>query len=161
MARVEGDDVLPVLAAQEQEVTGMLAGLSEERALYRYAPGKWSVKVVVGHLSDSERVFSYRALRFARGDATPLANFDEDVYAEAGRFDRRPMGDLLDELRATRRATLALFRSLTEADLDRRGTARELSFTVRAMAWLTAGHMQHHLGVLRERYDLPQVRRGG
>ena len=113
VAEVPGDDAL-----RNSHLLGLpdrlFKGLPEERALHRYAPEKWSVKTVVGHLTDSERVFAYRALRFARNDPTPLPNFDEDLYAQTGRFDRRPMSSLLDELQATRHATLTLFRSVDE-----------------------------------------------
>jgi hypothetical protein len=154
VAGVPGDDALPELASQLAVADRLFKGLPEERALHRYAPGKWSVKVVVGHLTDSERVFAYRALRFARNDPTPLPNFDEDLYALTGQFDRRPMSSLLDELQATRHASLTLFRSLDDEALGRTGVARGLHFSVRALAWLTAGHMRHHFGVLRERYGL-------
>ena len=132
----------------------MLGTLSEARALHRYAPGKWSVKEVLGHLCDTERIYAYRALRFARNDATPLPGFEEDDYVPAGRFDARPLRDLLDEWQAVRSATLALYRGLDGDALLRRGVANGNLISVRAMAWLAAGHALHHLGVLRERYGV-------
>lgn len=154
LASVPGDDVGPVLASQAGEAERRLGSLSEERALHRYAPGKWSVKGVLGHLCDNERIFAYRALRFARGDATPLANFDENLYVPAGRFDARSMRDLLGEFATIRAATLSLFASFDEEALARRGTARGLTMSVRALAWITAGHVAHHFAVLSERYGV-------
>ncbi len=152
IARVPGDDALAPLAAQESETAELLAGLSEEQAAFRYAPGKWSVKQVAAHLSDAERVFAYRALRIARGDRTPLPGFDENAYAAEAGADARPLADLAAELRAVRAATLALFRGLDPAALLRRGTANGVPVTVRAAAWIIAGHERHHLGILRDRY---------
>ena len=151
---VAGDDALPRLRDQIGQTLRLLSGLSEERALYRYAPGKWSVKEVVGHLSDGERVFTYRALRFARADATPLPGFDENVYVPAGRFDARPLADVADEYRAVRAASIAMFASLDQDALLRRGVANGDSISVRALAWICAGHELHHVALLRERYGL-------
>jgi hypothetical protein len=154
VASVPGDDAWPALVAQGDEVERALGGLPEERALHRYAPGKWSVKEVVGHLADNERVFAYRALRFARADATPLSNFDEDLYAKTGRFDARSLRDILDELRTVRAATISLFGSFDAEALERVGVARGNPVSVRALVWVTVGHVNHHLGVLRERYGV-------
>jgi hypothetical protein len=154
LSRVPGEDALADLAAQGAEVQHLLGSLPEERARHRYAPGKWSVKEVVGHLCDNERVFAYRALRFARGDATPLANYEEDDYVRAGRFDRRTLPDLLDELGSIREATLSLYRTFDEEALDRVGTARGLRMSARTVCWVTAGHVRHHLAVLRDRYGI-------
>ena len=150
--QVQGDDALAVLATQLQEMEPMLRGLTEERSLHRYAQGKWSVKEVLNHLSDSERVFAYRALRFARADATPLASFDETAWAPASGSDRRPIGEIVGELRAVRAASLALFQSLAAEAIVRRGEASGHPVTVRALAWIIAGHMRHHAHLLRERY---------
>jgi hypothetical protein len=154
VASIREDEPWLALESQPGEVERLLGSLPEERLLYRYAPGKWSVKEVLGHLCDSDRVFSYRALRFGRDDPTPLHNFDEGLYARTGRFDARPIADLLAEFRAARAATLALFRSFDAEALTRTGVARGLRVSVRAIAWVTAGHARHHLGVLRERYGL-------
>ena len=154
LAGVPGEDARRVLVSQTDEVDRLLGALPEARVLHRYAPGKWSVKEVLGHLSDCERIYGYRALCFARGDATPLPGFDENAYAPAGRFDVRPLGDLLDEWRAVRGSTLALYRGLDAEALLRRGVANGKPISVRALAWLAAGHTRHHLGVLRERYGL-------
>jgi len=152
VARVPGEDVRPVLTSQMGEVDRLLGTLAEDRALHRYAPGKWSVKEVVGHLADAERIYGYRALRFARDDSTPLPGFEENFYVPAGRFNLRPMRELLDEWCAVRSATLALYRGLDGEALLRRGVANGNVISVRALAWLAAGHTLHHLDVLRERY---------
>jgi uncharacterized damage-inducible protein DinB len=151
---VPGDDALPALRDQIEDTVRLLAPLDESKALHRYGPGKWSVKEVVGHLSDSERVFAYRALRMGRGDTTPLAGFDENTYVPAGRFDSRPLADIVHEFEAVRAASLALFRGLGDEALLRRGTANGNSVSVRALAWILAGHELHHRRLLVERYGL-------
>ncbi|HUG42051.1 MAG TPA: DinB family protein [Longimicrobiales bacterium] len=152
VARVPDGEIDATLATQLDATVALLAPLSEEQALHRYAPGKWSIKEVIGHVADAERVFAYRILRFARGDATPLAGFDENVYVPAGRFDDRPLEDLMAELRAVRAATVALLRGLPPDTLDRPGTANGVPLTARAIAWISAGHELHHRHILRERY---------
>lgn len=154
IALVPGDDALPVLARAQAETHRLLAGLDEARALHRYAPGKWSVKEVLGHLADGERVFGYRALRFARADQTPLPGFDENTWVPAGRFDARPIAALADEFRAVRAASLALFGGLDADALVRRGSANGAAVSVRALAWIVAGHERHHVALLRERYGI-------
>lgn len=151
---VDGDDAWAALTSQMRAVERLFASMSEDRALFRYAPGKWSVKEVLGHLCDTERVYAYRALRFARNDATPLEGFDENRYVPAGRFDARPVAEILEEWRAVRSATLALFRGLEPDAMLRQGVANGSAVSVRALAWLAVGHAQHHLGVLRKRYGL-------
>lgn len=148
------DDALPQLQEQIAATLRLLAGVPEERALHRYAPGKWSVKEVVGHLADAERVFAYRAMRFARADHTELAGFDENHYVPAGNFDRRPVADLAAELAAVRAATVALFRSFDDQALLRRGVANGNAMSARAAAHVIAGHEAHHVNLLRERYGL-------
>lgn len=141
-----------VLEAQMRDTQTLLRGVGAERAEHRYAPGKWSVKEVVGHLADVERVMSYRMLRIARGDATALAGFDENAYVPEGRFGRRPLADIAAELAAVRGATVALVRSLDDVALERRGSANGSPVSARGLAFIIAGHERHHLGVLRERY---------
>jgi len=152
VGRVPDGDLLELLERQRRETQNLLAGLSDTQALHRYAPGKWSIKEVVGHLMDSERVFCYRALRFARADEKPLQGFDEKAWVPAGSFDARPLADLAAELDAVRRATIALFRGFDAAALARKGTANNNEVTVRALAWIVAGHERHHVAILRERY---------
>jgi uncharacterized damage-inducible protein DinB len=145
-------DVVAALADQGEETFALLSALSEGDASFRYAPGKWTIRDLVQHLADSERVFAYRALRFARGDETPLPGFDQEPYAQAAKADRRPIGELAAELRDIRRTTLALVRSFDEEMLARSGVASGNLMSVRALVWVIAGHERHHLKVLRERY---------
>lgn len=152
--KVPGEDALSALSSQIPETLGLLRPVTEEKALHRYAPGKWSIKEVVGHLADSERVFAYRALRFGRGDATPLPGFEENQYVPAGHFDLRPLSDVIDEYAAVRAASIALFRGLDAEALVRRGSANGKSVSVRALAWIAAGHELHHRGLLVERYGV-------
>ena len=152
--RITTDDVLPVLEAQIEDTHRLLAPLSDKRAMHRYATGKWSVKEVVQHLTDAERVFAYRALRFARNDSTDLPGFDENLWAPASFADRRPIRDLADEYLVVRRATIALYRSFEPDWLLRRGVASGNIMSVRALAWVAAGHENHHDAILRERYDV-------
>jgi uncharacterized damage-inducible protein DinB len=152
ISKVPKGSLLTVLEDQRRETQELLAGLSDAEALHRYAPGKWSIKEVVGHLMDSERVFCYRALGFGRADANPLPGFDEKAWVPAGRFDARSLKDLAAEFDAVRRATIALFAGLDADALARRGTANNYPITVRALAWIIAGHERHHVAILRERY---------
>jgi hypothetical protein len=126
--------------------------VSEERSNYRYAEGKWSIKEIVNHLCDTERIFAYRALRIARADATPLPGFDENAYAPEMRADERTLADLSAEWVDVRRSTLSLFRHLPAGTWERLGTASGHPCSVRALAYATAGHARHHLKVLAERY---------
>ncbi len=144
-----------ILAALEREIgvtSAALAGLDEERADHRYAPGKWSIKEVIGHLIDTERVFGYRALRMARGDSTPLESFEQDDFVREGRFGSRTLAGLLDELALVRRSSLALYRGFDEQSWTRSGTAGGLPVAVCTYPWLTLGHERHHRAVLLERY---------
>jgi hypothetical protein len=148
------EDPIEAMAAQGGATAALLAPLTDQQALHRYAPGKWSIKDIVGHLIDTERVMSYRALRFARGDATPLPTFDENQYAPAARAERRPLAELLAELRAVRQASLALFRGLPDEAWERRGPVGEHPMSVRALACIIPGHERHHVQVLKERYGI-------
>lgn len=151
---VPGDDALPALRSQIEVTLRLLSGLSDAAALHRYESGKWTIKQVVGHLCDAERVFSYRAVRIARGDQTPLPGFDEKSFAEHGDFDARMIAGLCQEFGAVRAATLALFGSLGAEALARRGTASNAAVSTRALAWMIAGHELHHVKILRERYRI-------
>jgi uncharacterized damage-inducible protein DinB len=152
--RVAGEArLLPVLASQMTAFEA-LAMLDESRARFRYAEGKWTVREVVGHMADAERIFAYRMLRIARGDATPLAGFDENTYVAAADFERRTMPEVAGEWRDVRQATLSLVRSLTPESAARIGRANDVPVSVRAIAWIIAGHTAHHLGILRERYHV-------
>lgn len=153
MARIaDGEEIAVALAAQKDEVALRLKGIREERGDYRYAPGKWSIKEVVGHLSDTERVFAYRALRIGRGDPTPLAGFDDQTYVAATRAERLSLSDVVDEWVTVRAATLTLFRGLPPEAWTRIGEASGHPTSVRALAYIIAGHVRHHLETLGERY---------
>lgn len=154
IAAVPDGDLIAHLEEQTADVHALLSSLSEEAALHRYAAGKWSVKEIVGHLIDVERVMGYRLLRISRGDMTPLSGFDHDAYVPAGRFDRLPLRALLDEHSAVRASTLALIRRLEAEDLDHRGSANSNPVTARALVWIIPGHERHHVRILRERYGL-------
>ena len=152
--RVAGEPrLLPVLARQVAAFEG-LGMLDESRARFRYEDGKWSVREVVGHMADAERIFAYRMLRIARGDETPLAGFDENAFVAAAAFDRRTMPEVAGELRDVRHATLSLVRSVTDETAAREGVANGVRVTARAIAWIIAGHTEHHLTILRERYQV-------
>jgi hypothetical protein len=146
-------DGVALLERQRSSIS-TLRGLHADQAGHRYAPGKWSVKEVIGHLSDSERVLSYRLMRIARGDTTPLPGFDENAIAAGSNADRRDIRDLGEELAAVRASTLALVRSLDDEALLRHGTVREWSMSARAIVFVIAGHFAHHLQVLRDRYGI-------
>jgi hypothetical protein len=139
---------------RQQSVIDRLSRLTPEQAAFRYAEGKWSVKEVIGHLSDSERVLSYRLMRVARGDQTPLPGFDENSYVAASNADRRDVSDLASELAALRTATLALLRPLDDTALSNRGNINNWPLTARAIAFIIAGHFQHHVNIFRERYKI-------
>jgi hypothetical protein len=149
---VPAGDVLALLGDGLAETRALLARFGEARGGHRYASGKWSVKEIVGHLIDAERVFAYRALRMARGDATPLAGFEQDDYVARAGSDRRTLADLGEELGLLRQANLCFFRSLEPAAWERRGTASDNPFVVCAFPYLLAGHEAHHRRVLSERY---------
>lgn len=155
IARVGDGDIVHHLDEQLVETLGLLTTLPEERGGYRYAPGKWSIRQLIGHVSDAERIFTYRALRFARADATELAGFDENNFVANARFDERSLASLADELEAVRWATLAFFDSLAPDEWERRGVANGNAATVRGLAWIIAGHELHHLNILRTRYLTP------
>jgi hypothetical protein len=132
----------------------VLRAIPEARGGHRYGPDKWSIKEVLGHLIDAERVFAYRALRFGRADQTPLAGFDENTYVPAGRFGDRTLANVADEFRAVREATVRLLEGMPDEAFARSGKANDAAITVRALAWIMAGHERHHVGVLKERYGL-------
>lgn len=153
------EPLLDTLEAEAAQWRALLAGVPPEREGYRYAPGKWSVREVVGHVIDAERTFAVRAMAFARGDRSRFPSFDENAYAANSGADRRPLADLAEELAVVRRATVLLLRSFDEATWDRRGIASGYEFTVRSLAWIIAGHSRHHRGVVAERYLGTAVRR--
>lgn len=145
-------DVLATLERQRGEAAALLGGLSEQQGNHRYAPGKWSVKELAGHVIDTERVFSYRALRFSRNDATALPGFDQDAYAAHANHAAVSLQDIAAEFDAVRRSTLLLFQHLPPDAWDRRGVSNKNELTVRAAAFVIAGHAKHHIEILKSRY---------
>jgi len=152
IARVSGEDILNTLDQQRRETMLLLSGRDDEDGNFRYAPGKWSAKEVIGHVCDTERVFAYRALRISRADATPLEGFEQDDYVRNGPCAERPFCDLVEDFIAVRRATLSLLHNLDEAAWTRRGIANKNEVTVRALSYIIAGHELHHRGILEEKY---------
>ena len=142
------------LIAQRARLLNLLSPLSEEQAGFRYAADKWSIKELVGHITDTERIFSYRMLRIGRGDTTALPGFEQNDYVRAAMFNRRPFGELLDEWAAVRDATTALAAGMPDEAWTRRGTASNAAVTARALLYIILGHVEHHLNVLRERYAI-------
>ncbi|HVS01365.1 MAG TPA: DinB family protein [Thermoanaerobaculia bacterium] len=154
VARVPAGDVVALLDGQRGVLRDLAAAVPAELEGHRYAPGKWSVREVFGHLIDAERVFGYRAFRIGRGDETPLEGFDENRYVDAAGCDGRPLRELAAELVAVRQANLWLFRGLGAAAWSRRGLANDSPVSVRALAYILAGHVDHHLAVLESRYGI-------
>lgn len=144
--------IVQILQEQLVSTKRLLSEFSEHQGDFRYAPDKWSVKEVIGHVSDSERVFAYRALCFARNDSTPLPSFEQDDYMENANFSLRTLSDIAEEFEFVRRSTIALFQHLSEVAWIRRGTVSNTEISVRALAYIIAGHELHHLKVLESRY---------
>ena len=152
ISQVAGTDILGTLDAQRRQTLLLLSGRDESDGDYRYAPDKWNAKEVLGHVCDAERIFAYRALRIARGDQTPLPGFEQDDYVKNGPFARAPLPEIIEDYIAVRRATLTLLRNLDEAAWGRRGVASKNEVTVRALAYMIAGHELHHRRILEEKY---------
>jgi len=150
--KVPGDDVIAVLECQLAEIPAFLATISEEKSLHRYAPDKWSIREVWGHVNDCERLFVLRAFWFARGFDTPLPSFDQNVAVAAAGSDQIAWAQHIAEFTAIRESLLAFFRHLPKDAWDRTGTASGNPFTVRALAWIVAGHVIHHRRIIEERY---------
>lgn len=150
--QVSGDDPIGAMQSQWDEALALFSQIREERSLYRYAPEKWSIRQVLSHVTDTERAFAFRALWFARGFETPLPSYDQNVAAEHAEADRIAWAAHVEEFRQVRLATIPLFRNLPEAAWTRKGVASGNPFTVRALAFIIAGHQAHHMAALRERY---------
>ncbi|MGZ4872222.1 MAG: DinB family protein [Candidatus Angelobacter sp.] len=151
--RVSGDDILHALRTQLDETVPFLRAISEEKSLYRYAPGKWSIRQMWGHVNDTERVFLFRALWFARRLDTALPSFDQDIAVVAAKSDEISWARHVEEFREIRLATISFFRNLPEEAWTRKGVASGNPFTVRSCAYVVAGHVAHHTAVLREKYS--------
>jgi hypothetical protein len=149
---VTSEDVLTALEAQRVQTTHLLGARGERDGNFRYAPEKWSVKEVVGHVNDAERIFAYRALRIARGDQTPIEGFEQDDYIKTGGFDSRTLADLTEEFAQIRGTTMALLRAFPREAWTRSGTASQKTVSVRALAYIIAGHELHHRRILEEKY---------
>jgi Protein of unknown function (DUF664). len=149
---VPQSDIVKTLQEQLDETLKLLRDIPESQAGFRYAPDKWSIKELVGHVIDGERVFAYRALRFARNDKTPLPGFEQDDYIQNASFDDCTLSDLADEFESVRRSSVFLFKQLNQEAWLRKGTANESEASVRAIAYIIAGHELHHRSILRERY---------
>ena len=147
-------DFAPALASQPALFREHLGKLSAEQAGYRYALGKWSIRQVVGHVVDSERVFAYRALCIARGETASLPSFDENAYASLAEHERSPLAFLLDELALTRQSNLFLFEHLSQSAWERSGTVNQNPISVRTLAYIIVGHAKHHANILRDRYGV-------
>lgn len=154
--KVGNNDIFGILKAQMEETTTLFNSLTPKQAEYRYADGKWSFKEVIGHLIDSERVFAYRGMCFARGEQQALPGFDQDAYVKEAYFDNRSVESLRDEYIAIRNATIVLFRSFSEEMMKRSGTASGNTVSVRALLYIIAGHERHHLDLLETRYNISQ-----
>jgi hypothetical protein len=150
--RVSGGDILDILEMQRKETLAFLAGISEETSLRRYAPEKWNIRQAWNHVNDTELVFLSRAFWFARGFDSPLPSYDQDIAAAAARAAEVPWSDHIEAFEGTRRATLAFFRTLPAQAWTRSGIASGNPFTVRALAYIIAGHVAHHRAILEERY---------
>lgn len=151
---VEENDIVAVLENQQTELLEFFKNITEEKSLFAYAEGKWSIKEVIGHLTDGERIFAYRALRISRADETPIEGFEQDGYIENSNFNNTKLSELAEELILTRKSNLIFFRNLTEEAWLRTGTASENPVSVRALAYIIAGHIRHHLKILNERYSI-------
>jgi hypothetical protein len=154
VARVNEDDILPALRSQIDALDVLLDRVEPERETYTYAEGKWSIRELLGHLIDGERVFGYRALCIARGETQNLPGFDENAYMPNSPYASINLEDLLSEFRLVRLSNIAMLRNLDEAAWTRMGTANDAPVSVRALAYIMVGHVRHHMGVLRERYQI-------
>ena len=150
--KVPEGDVLEILKNQIENTVKTLSRVKESDAGFRYAPGKWSIREIVGHVADTERIFVYRAVCFARGESQPLPGFDENTYAANSGADAKSLADNLNELRTQRAATISFFAGASAEALARRGTANNREYVMRAIPFIIAGHERHHMGVIQERY---------
>ncbi|MBL0152738.1 MAG: DinB family protein [Chitinophagaceae bacterium] len=148
----EGEDLTAMLHNQQQTVTAFLASIPEDMRDYRYAPGKWTIRDLVQHINDGERVFAYRSLSFARFDPAPLPGFDENDWADNSGASTRNWDDLVAEFKSLRESSVLLFKSFSEAQLEASGTASDKSNYVRAFGFIMVGHLEHHVKIIKERY---------
>jgi hypothetical protein len=149
---VADSDIIDVLGSQPTRLQDIFTAMPEEKGEFRYSDGKWSIKELLGHLIDGERMFAYRLFRISRGDETPIEGFEQDGYIENALSNQRSFADLLEEFSLLRRANMIFFKNMTDDAWLRVGTANNVKISVRALAYIMAGHVEHHLGILRERY---------
>ena len=148
----DGEDLLAVMERQPEELRSLFAQVSEDRGTHAYTEGKWTIKELLSHIIDGERMFAYRILRVSRGDETPIEGFEQDGYIENSNANNRPFADLLDEFDLTRRSNMLMFRNLSDDAGARIGTANNVRISARAIAYIMAGHVRHHENILKERY---------
>jgi uncharacterized damage-inducible protein DinB len=151
---VTGDEIVPTIKSQLNETLEFLQGISEEQSLQTYAPGKWTIREVLNHVTDGERLFLNRAFWFARGFQDKLPSFDQNVAVEGAQANQTPWAELVEEFRTVRLGTISFFNNMPPEAWSRTGTASDNPFTVRALAYIIAGHVTHHLNVLREKYGI-------
>ncbi|MEQ1924240.1 MAG: DinB family protein [Pyrinomonadaceae bacterium] len=149
---IDGDGVVPILDSQSGEIRSMLSNVAEEKGTFAYADGKWTIKELLSHLIDGERIFAYRILRISRGDKTPIEGFEQDDYIDTSNANNRSFADLLDEFDYERQANLRLLQNLSDEASVRMGTASNNLISVRALVYIMAGHVKHHVNILQERY---------
>lgn len=150
--KLVGNDIIKILTDQLERTVNLLKSIDEEKGNYAYAEGKWSIKEVLGHLIDGERIFCYRALCIARGEQQPLPGFEQDDYVKAAQFNKRTLSSLVDDYKYTREADIALFKSFDDESIGRWGTASNNKVTVRAIMFIVAGHEEHHISILKSKY---------
>ena len=148
----EGEDVLRILDEQPSQLRTLFDGLPEEKGAYAYADGKWTIKELLSHIIDGERIFAYRVLRIARGDETPIEGFDQDIYIENSHANNRSFAELLEEFDLARRSNMLMLRNLRDEDGARMGTASDKPISARTIPYIMAGHVTHHVKILKERY---------
>lgn len=149
---VNETDIVAAFESQLNELSGLFDSISEEKSTFAYAEGKWTIKELVGHLIDGERMFGYRALRISRGDETPIEGFDQEPYTENAPFNAYRFSDLVEEFALVRKSNILFFKHLKETDWSRMGTASDNPVSVRALAYIMVGHIRHHANILRDRY---------
>lgn len=149
---IPSEEIVPAMESQMGEILVLLQGISEEKSQYSYESGKWTIREVLNHINDGERVFLYRAFWFARGYQDALPSFDQDVAVQAAHANNTPWAELVEEFRNVRLATISFFKNLPDEAWSKTGVASDYPFTVRSLAYIIAGHVQHHRNVLTERY---------
>ena len=151
---INSDEIVPAIKSQFDETLAFLQGISEEQSLQTYEPGKWTIRELLNHVNDGERIFLGRALWFARGFEDPLPSFDQNVAVQGAQANQTPWSELVEEFRTVRLGTISFFKNMPDEAWSRTGTASDNPFTVRALAYIIAGHVAHHVNVLRDKYGI-------